>query len=364
MLVLDASGTVLELVPDDGSAERFEGILVPGLINCHCHLELSHMRGLIAERTGLVDFVLQIVTRRHHPEAEIEKAIAAAEQEMIANGIVAVGDICNTTSTLNQKKQGNLRYYNFIESLGWHPAVARQQADEAIKALAAFESAGAPTMQSAIVPHASYSVSDDLWEGIKPFFDGRVVSIHNQETAFEDAFFLEGTGDFVRLYQMLNIDNSHHRPTRKTSLQSYADHLNGARSAILVHNTFTTQADIDYLQASDRWFQPHVYFCLCVNANQYIEHALPPIDLFRANHCTIVLGTDSLASNHSLSILDEMKTIRQHFPQIRLAEMLQWATANGAKALGMDGVLGTFETGKQPGVVLIDENLSVKERVI
>jgi cytosine/adenosine deaminase-related metal-dependent hydrolase len=207
-------------------------------------------------------------------------------------------------------------------------------------------------------------VSGDLWEAIKPYFANRVVSIHNQETAFEDEFFLQGTGDFGRMYQLMNIDNAHHRPTGKSSLQSYIDQLNAARSAILVHNTFTTQTDIDYLQGSQRWFQPHASFCLCVNANLYIENALPPVELLRANNCSIVLGTDSLASNHSLSIADEMKTIRKHFPHIPLAEMLQWATANGAKALGMDDVFGSFEPGKQPGVVVMNESLEKVCRVI
>ncbi|RYF81051.1 MAG: hypothetical protein EON98_12840, partial [Chitinophagaceae bacterium] len=108
--------------------------------------------------------------------------------------------------------------------------------------------------------------------------------------------------------------------------------------------------------------QPQTFFCLCVNANQYIEGVMPPVELFRKNGCRIVLGTDSLASNWSLSILDEMKTIRKHFPAIPLEEMLQWATINGANALGFDETLGSFENGKRPGVILLDgEDLVVKK---
>jgi aminodeoxyfutalosine deaminase len=88
---------------------------------------------------------------------------------------------------------------------------------------------------------------------------------------------------------------------------------------------------------------------------------LPDIEMFRRNNCTIVLGTDSLASNWSLNIMDEIKTISQNFPGIPFQELLQWATINGAKALSMDDQLGSFEKGKSPGVVLIDEkNLSAK----
>ena len=91
----------------------------------------------------------------------------------------------------------------------------------------------------------------------------------------------------------------------------------------------------------------------CFNTAQYIEQTMPPIELLRSEKAKLVIGTDSYASNWSLNILDELKTIQQHQPQIPLAEMLGWATINGAQALQMDKHLGSFEQGKKPGVVLI-----------
>ena len=90
---------------------------------------------------------------------------------------------------------------------------------------------------------------------------------------------------------------------------------------------------------------------------------LPDIELLVKQGCQLVLGTDSLASNRQLSIAGEMKTIRQHFPKITTEEMLKWATSNGAKALQLDALLGSFEKGKKPGVVSMDENESIR-RVI
>lgn len=368
MLVLGEEGMVMDLMADDGSAERLEGLLMPGMVNCHCHLELSHMKGRIPEGTGLVDFVLKVVGERHHPENEILAAIALAEQEMKHNGIVAVGDICNNTSTLPQKQKRNLYYHNFIEASGWLPDVAEQRFERAKFLLEAFSSLIASSNPNAqrqgpnsIVPHAPYSVSQELWEKLEPYFEGRVVSIHNQETHWENEFFQQGTGDFQRLYQLLKMDNSHHMPTEKTSLQSYIHWMGKAQTVLLVHNTFTTQTDIEYLHQSGYEAKPTVFFCLCPNANQYIENALPPVELFRNNQCAIILGTDSLASNHGLSMLEEIKTIRRHFPQVELEECLRWSTSNGAKALMMDEALGSFEKGKKPGVVLVDENnLSVQ----
>lgn len=364
VLVITKEGVIEDIVPIENAGngvEIFEGILSPGFINCHCHLELSHMKGVIPEKTGLVDFVFKVVTERHHSEEEILQAIKNAEDEMLNNGIVAVGDICNNTLTLSQKREQNLRYYNFIEASGWLPAISQLRMERAKNLLEEFSMLN---FQCSIVPHAPYSVSENLWKDIQPYFENKVVSIHNQETAFEDKFFLEGKGDFIRMYEMMKIDNSHHQPTKKSSLQSYLSKLAKAKSAILVHNTFTKQEDVDFInQLQTPNYELQTFFCLCVNANKYIEDALPPIELFRKNDCLIVLGTDSLASNWSLNIMDEIKTIREHFPAISLAEILQWSTINGAKALKMDNLLGSFERGKKPGVVLINEELLVLKRM-
>jgi cytosine/adenosine deaminase-related metal-dependent hydrolase len=160
------------------------------------------------------------------------------------------------------------------------------------------------------------------------------------------------------MYELMKIDHSFFKPSGKSSLQNYFERLNTAKQKILVHNTFTKERDIEYAIRNTQSANPDssdLSWCLCVNANQYIEKALPPVDLLRKHNALIVLGTDSLASNWSLSILDEIKTIYRHFPHIALEEILQWATLNGAKALQMDDQLGSFEKGKNPGVVLIQK---------
>ncbi|HWI90863.1 MAG TPA: amidohydrolase family protein [Flavisolibacter sp.] len=364
VLVTTQCGIVEEIIAEENAGddvETFEGILSPGFVNCHCHLELSHMKGLIPEKTGLIDFVFKVVTERHHSEEEIFSAIEGAENEMIENGIVAVGDICNNSLTVSQKKKGRLNYYNFIEASGWLPAVSRMRFERASNLLVEFSALNA---QCSIVPHAPYSVSQNLWKEIQPYFENKVVSIHNQETAFEDEFFLSGTGDFLRMYELMKINNAHHQPSKKSSLRSYFDKLSEGANAILVHNTFTKQEDIDYIKLQTPNSKLQTFFCLCANANKYIEDALPPVELFRKNNCEIVLGTDSLASNWSLNISDEIKTIRSNFPSIPLEEILQWATINGAKALQMDSQVGSLEKGKKPAVVLLNEKVLSSKKVI
>ena len=357
ILVTNDRGFVQEIIDVKDAGENirtFNGLLSPGFINCHCHLELSHMKGLIAERTGLIDFVFSVVTQRHFPEEEILDAIEQAETEMLTNGIVAVGDICNNTLTIQQKTKQRLAYYNFIEVSGWLPQIAEQRFKRSKEYYDAFSKLLTPNSQRSLAPHAPYSVSNELWKLIAPFFQQKTTTIHNQETAFEDSLFFNGGGDFTRMYEMMKLDNSFHIPTGKSSLQSYLPKLNDAKNVLLVHNTFIKATDIAAVNLASQQSAQQFFYCLCVKANTYIENALPPIDLLRQHHCNITIGTDSLASNWGLSVLDEVKTIKQHFSFIPTVELLQWATMNGARALQMDDRLGSFEKGKQPGIVLID----------
>jgi cytosine/adenosine deaminase-related metal-dependent hydrolase len=356
VLVTDNAGRIEDIIniADAGDGiQKFDGVISPGFINCHCHLELSHMKGLIPEATGLVDFVFKVVNERHFPDEEILDAIRKAENEMLLNGIVAVGDICNNTLTLPQKQKQNLAYYNFIEVSGWTPAVAEIRLERSLGFYNIFNKPQTTNHkpQTALSPHAPYSVSSELWQLISPYFENKTVTIHNQETSFEDTLFENGEGDFTRMYGLMKMDTSFFNPTGKSSLRSYLQKLNKARQVLLVHNTFTKEEDILFATRESS----NVNWCICINANQYIEKTSPPIDVLRRNNCQIVIGTDSLASNWSLSILDELKTIHKHFPSVPLAELLQWSTINGARALQMDDRSGSFEKGKMPGIVLIEQ---------
>jgi cytosine/adenosine deaminase-related metal-dependent hydrolase len=355
ILITDENGKIKDIVNESESGENieiFKGILSPGFINAHCHLELSHLKNVILEKTGLVDFVFEVVSKRYFAEEEILDAIEKAEEEMYQNGIIAVGDICNYTTTVSQKIKRNIYYYNFIEISGWLPEIAEVRFEKRKLALDEFEK---NNLTASIVPHAPYSVSENLWKKIIPLFSGKTISIHNQETADEDLFFKEGAGDFLRMFEKMQIDNSFYTPKKVRSVESYFNKFSSAASVILVHNTFTKQEDLDFIN-QHKTKEQLISFCLCPNANLYIENTLPPVDLFLKNDVNIILGTDSLASNHQLGILEEIKTIVKSYSGIETKTLLKWATINGAKALQMENDLGSFEKGKMPGVVLI-ENL-------
>lgn len=367
VLVTDEKGRIEAIIPatDAGSdVQFFQGTLAPGFINAHCHLELSHLQGVIPPHTGMIDFLLTVMGRRAVAKEQILQAIAGAETAMLQNGIVAVGDICNTADTLPQKKQQRLYYHNFIEATGFIAATAHSRFSTALTVWEQFEEAGGLVGNTSIVPHAPYSVSPGLVEFMTAFAENDdLLTIHNQESKEEDEFFRTGTGGFNRLYEALGLDISFFRPTGKSSLQTCLSWFGGRRSMILVHNVMTRAEDLQFIQKKQA-ILPHCYFCLCPNANLYIGNGLPDVDLLRRYEVDIVIGTDSLASNHQLSILAELKTLQQHNPDIPMEELLQWATLNGAKALGIQERFGSFEKGKTPGVLLLEPELNGVQRLL
>lgn len=363
VLITDEKGVVEAIVPVEDAGDNvqmLDGIISPGFVNTHCHLELSHLKGVIPERTGLVDFVMSVMQQRNFPAESIDAALEAQEQAMLDNGIVAVGDICNTAHTFTQKNKQRLHYYNFIEVSGFIPQFADKRFEQG---LAVYEQASNKDF-CAVVPHAPYSTSLQLMQLVNEHSKGKVITIHNQETKDEEDFFVTGDSKFRKLFEAFNIDISFYKPYGENSLRVYLPYLNKAASVLLVHNTFTTLPDIQFALDEASLFNHELYWALCVNANMYIENKLPPVYLLRDHECTITLGTDSLASNHSLSILEEIKTIRNHFPDIALEEVLQWATYNGAKALQMSKHLGSFDKRKQPGVILIEPSLKQVKRLV
>jgi cytosine/adenosine deaminase-related metal-dependent hydrolase len=350
VLITKGDGTVEGIVPLAEAGEGIqimEGVLTPGFVNAHCHLELSHMKGMIPHHTGLQEFVKQIVALRQVEPEAIQEAIVTAENEMIANGIVAVGDISNTLDTLEQKAKHHLAYYSFVELYDLDPIRAHDKIIAGIEIQKQFQE---NCVRASLVPHAPYSVSPRLWTLLSEHFESHTISMHNQETPDENKFFKTKTGSFLGMYERTKVNLDFFEATGLSSLQSVLPVFKNATTSILVHNSFTNAEDIDAVKNK----MPNTFWCLCPNANQYIEQTMPPIELLRSEKAKIVIGTDSYASNWSLSVLDELKTIQKHNPTIPISEMLQWATLNGACALQMDRHLGSFEKGKKPGVVLIE----------
>jgi cytosine/adenosine deaminase-related metal-dependent hydrolase len=355
VIITNETGKILAIEPldahDPASVRTYTGTLTPGFVNTHCHLELSHMKGLVNTGVSLIPFITGVVTKRAATQEIIQDAIQKAIREMVENGIVAVGDISNTSDTFAEKAKGQLRYYTFIEMFDF---LQNQDADKMFSQYEAvfYELHPAKGSRKSVVPHAPYSVSERLFKKIYDMnhLPNRTVSIHNQETPPENELFLHGRGAFYAFYQRFGISLDTFQPTGQTAIHYALQHLNPANRNLLVHNTLTTADD---LKAAQDWSE-NIFFATCANANLYIENRLPNYQTFIDAKARMTIGTDSLTSNWQLSILEEMKTIQKFQSYVSTDVLMLWATLNGAKALGFEDTLGSIEVGKTPGLNLLN----------
>ena len=366
---MDLNGKILE-VRERGAGEEnleiFSGVICPGFINTHCHLELSYLKGVIPEHTGMAGFIKNLLGARAAFSLEQRReAIQAAEKEMIKNGIVAVGDISNDDTTFEQKGKGNLKYHTFFELFDLDPSKAIEVFNKGVQLQEKFKMHN-PGQTSSIVPHAPYTVSEELFKLIRSTAEANqsIISCHNQESRDENLLFQNGSGSLYEFFTRIGLDLGHIPQTGVTSLQSIVKNFSTANKTLLVHNTFTNDSDIaramEYFNSSpangNKLFPTNkLYWCFCPQANLYIENCLPVYQQFIDAKAMCTIGTDSLASNHSLSILTELKTISKAAPQISLQTLLTWACLNGAQLLGFEKQLGSIEKGKQPGLNLISK---------
>jgi aminodeoxyfutalosine deaminase len=355
VLICDDSGVVkAKLSPRDAGdgIERLHGLLCPGFVNTHCHLELSHMQGVIPPGTGMIDFLLQVIGRREEGATNPLDAAREADRKMYEGGIVAVGDISNNISSLPIKAGSLLHYHTFVEVAGFNPSAAQARLQQAVQV---YNGVGQVMGREnvSLVPHAPYSVSKALFEALNDKEQGGIMSIHNQESDAENAFYQSKEGDFLRLYDTLGLNLDFYTAYRSNSLGAWLPWMSGPAKLILVHDVATSAADVSGALSLARQRHQELFWCLCPGANRYIQEKMPPVSLLRDQGCVITLGTDSLASNTALNMLSEMRLIQQYFPEVSLAEILGWATHNGAQALNIAGHFGRFSPGSRPGVLLI-----------
>ncbi len=350
VITTEDDGTIISIenrsgeLNEEHSTEFYNGIIVPGFVNCHCHLELSYMKNTVPKGTGLGAFIEHVRTSRDAKRSSSNDAISA-DNLMFEDGIVLCADICNTSDTFNVKKESKISYINLLEVFGLDPDKAGRRMNE-VTILA--ESAKSMDLQFSLVPHSAYSMSLSLLRLLKDKSTrNKVTSIHFMETEGEETFLRQNSGPL-----MLSYSRSGLVPPRLETAKNHADvilnELTLSGNLILVHNTYVDQNTIRNISK-----RKNLFWCVCPNSNIYIENKIPPVDLLIEEGVEIVVGTDSLASNTSLSILAELKTIQHNFPLIPLEDLILWATRNGANALGEEALFGSIEPGKKPGLLVI-----------
>lgn len=334
---VDDLGTVASITQHDNidalhSVEFYPGVLMPGMVNAHCHLELSYLRGAIAEGTGFAGFAREIGrVRGNYTREERLHAASVADSEMWAEGVEAVVDIANDELVMPIKERSNISYLTLFEAFG----LTLQSPDTQLSMAERYSNAG-------VTPHSTYSLQDTPFRAIAN--EGRhPLSIHLLESEDETALY-ECHGSLWEWYARMGweCDFLHYGSPAERVARSVTQR----RPLILVHGCKATTKDIEQLDAlTPTWV-------LCPESNRYISGIKPPVQLFRRMGVNIALGTDSLASARRLSMVDNMRLLGDDIP---LSELLTYATLNGARAMGIDALKGSIEVGKRPGLVIISD---------
>ncbi len=361
---------VVEIGQLDGECadtEFYGGILCPGFVNAHCHVELSHLAGAFEQATGMSGFINQINALRNTVDKDGRiKALEFQMEKMYKEGVSAMADISNCSESFDCKAKSPMYTRTYLELFGSEPKDAQDVIEGGIELA---KVAGEYGIDAALTPHSCYTMSPQLLEmaaqeGLKSGF----LSYHSQESTEEEELIISGTGALAENYKGRGLSTP--PVTGKPALLYFIDRLlTFAQSPVqgkvlLVHNVAIGQESIDY--AKKHLAEP--YFAICPLSNIFIHRALPPLDMMRENGLKICLGTDSLSSNTILSIAKEIVCLHENFHHIPLEEILVWASLNGAQMLGKEDELGSFEVGKKPGAVIIDnidwENFKLTDKSV
>ncbi len=349
----DVDGTIVSVGECNPGETVSPGALVPGFVNAHCHVELSHLHGKFRKGTGMAGFIDQINELRDWAGREVKVELTRKWMDkMWKDGVSAMADISNDDSSFEVKRDHPMYTRTFLEVFGSEPemcAGVMNDVTELNKVADSYSIDAAPT------PHSCYTMSPQLLSASAAAgLESGFLSYHSQESMEEEELIMKGEG---AMYENRKRSGMSTPPvTGESSLKYFLDRLAAAKEGpydehiLLVHNVCLQQGDIDALKK----VMHNPYFAICPLSNIFIHNTLPPIGLMRKNGLSIALGTDSLSSNDDLDIVKEIVCLHENFGDVPMAELLEWACLNGAKFLKKDDVLGSLTVGKKPGIVRIE----------
>lgn len=348
IVCVDAQGVIRDIetpvsIDSMAGVEHYSGMLVPGFVNAHSHLELSYLCSAIESGGGFTAFAAAMRAVRGG-FTEHQRCVAAAfhDAKMWAEGVDVVADICNGDTTFDLKRSSKIKYVNFLELFGLQSESAEQLDGVA-------DSARKFGLRYTVTPHSTYSLNRKAFNSAIDAAhkaDSRLpLSIHFMESPAEAELY-DGRGEMWEWYRKCGFATDflqYGSPARRI-----VECIPPDRRIMLIHNCYVSSGDVQMLCTH---FGTNLTWVLCPRSNDYISGVTPPIELLQRSGARIAVGTDSLASNRSLSMIDELRFLGD----LPLTTLIEWATIGGAEALGMDDEYGSIEIGKRCGLVLLKD---------
>jgi cytosine/adenosine deaminase-related metal-dependent hydrolase len=326
-----------------------DGVIFPALVNAHTHLELCALKGRVATHKGFGFWVNDLIEKRALLDNNIlVEASQIGIRETLASGCGAVGEISSLGLTLEPVRKSGLAGVWFREFLGDRVSFTDRMESRP------------GHLRTSLAGHAPHTTSPEVLAAIKnrarrqnaPF------SIHLAESDEEMSFLTSATGPWKDFLLSRGIDpESWGLPVESAVRHLHAIGILDNRT-ILVHVLHADQADMNVIHESG------AHICLCPRSNAALHQRLPDLDRMIKTGVNLCLGTDSLASVGSLSMLDEMAFVSRSFPMTAPESIFQMATLGGAAALGLDSRMGTLVPGKAARLAYLDIQASTASQVL
>jgi len=367
-----ATGTLAELKGRYPATviDHHDSAILPGFVNVHTHLELTHFPSwrlrthIDYNPRRFSDWIIQLIkiTRTLHVE-DFRTSLGEGIRKCIESGTTAVGDIVTRYELLTSYAVPPIRGRLFFEALGQDPARFRERLEQA---LTAADGMVGELLSPGLSPHAPYSIGEANLPAFRDAASSRglPLAIHISESQAEGDFIFDSSGPLAeRLYPFVGWEQYLMPPRHCSSTELLDRHGLLTPATLAVHCVHTNLADAQILK------QRGVTVCLCPRSNDRLDVGRAPLALFRKLDIPLALGTDSLASNDSLSLWDEMRFALDLFPdELSPADVFRLATTGGAAALGLSASLGSLEVGKRADFQVIThcgtDEKGLLERVI
>ena len=348
-------GTAFEIsVPESATIISIDdGVIVPGLINAHTHLEFSDLECPIGTHgTAFTDWVRQVIRFKLERDANVKtSAIEKGLAELVDCGTVAVGEIATDPFEFLTyfASPATIHKTIFLEQLGGDESqlVAKQERAESF--VTATTAADKQPTAAGLSPHAPYSVHRRL---LKQLVDQSrksnvCMAMHLAESLEEIELLEHQSGPFVDLLKDLGVWNAENFD-QQYSIDSILNSLSLAPAELVVHGNYLTESQLDFIQSTS-----NMRIVFCPRTHRLFEHSRYPMQSMLDRNITVAIGTDSRASNPDLNLLGELKLIAESFAEVERRQVLEFGTLNGAIALGIDDTFGSIEQGKSDQLTVI-----------
>lgn len=356
-------GRIVDVGPLDRLRKGYSGVvkdfpdcvIVPGLVNAHSHLELTHFpswklrKGIDYSPRTYVDWVIQIIKiRRALSRTELEHSVMEGIRVSLEGGTTTIGEIITDRALIPVYETTPIRGRLYLEAIGQDPLRTDSLLEELENTLDSFSN---ERLKPGLSPHAPHTLSPGFLKSLSALSVGRFVpsTVHLSESREEETFMADSSGMIAELlYPFAGWENYIPPPRHTTSAAYLEAHglLNPMTS--VVHCVHVTPDDVHKLKKCG------VNAVLCPRSNERLAVGKAPADLLKKCGVPLALGTDSLASNDSLSLWDEMRFLINEFPAVfSPQEVLEMATIGSARALRLDGEVGSLEKGKKADFLVL-----------